>query len=151
MIYDKATIKTIHKKKLAVVNNIYTDYDGNTYIGTIEGYLKLQNNTAVKKEIVELKKEIKSATQPVTVSAPPVVPVVEEGSYFGIDSNGDLSPLSEINKLLNTNLFELDLSTGDLMPRFSESSISSEFSGTTGEFFILSSYNDITTSNTITG
>tara|TARA_R110002126_G_scaffold249043_1_gene391967 strand:- start:306 stop:737 length:432 start_codon:yes stop_codon:yes gene_type:complete len=143
MIYDKATIKTIHKKKLAVVNNIYTDYDGNTYIGTIEGYLKLQNNTAVKKEIVELKKEIKSATQP--VPTPPVVPVVEEGSYFGLDSNGDLSPLSEINKLLSTNIFELDLETGDLTTRNSTKIL------LTDEFFTTDGISKIYDSNTITG
>jgi hypothetical protein len=143
MKYAAETIRIIHTKRRASFNKIYTDYSGNTYIGTREGYLKLQKNDAINKEIAELKKEINS-TKPLPAPAP-VEPELEKGSYFDLDANGDLSPLDGVHRLLSTNIFELDVDTGDLTIRSSSPTVF------TDEFFIIDGSNDITISNTITG
>tara|TARA_R110000868_G_scaffold330773_2_gene591747 strand:- start:221 stop:676 length:456 start_codon:yes stop_codon:yes gene_type:complete len=108
MSYSDKQILKIHNSGTANYKTLYTDNLGNTYIGTINGRLQshIPPLTTSQKLIIEPISEI---TIPETIE-------ILESSYFGIDSNGDLTPLTIIENVLTTNLFTLDVTTGDLTP-----------------------------------
>jgi hypothetical protein len=115
MAYSSEEISIIHQQAIADPESIYSSLDGLSYIGTLDGRLRLINpETIGLNNVVE-----QLETNIAIIETPTIVPVVET-SYFAIDSLGDLTPLPVIPAILTTNLFTLDLSTGDLSPNIIE-------------------------------
>jgi hypothetical protein len=109
-MYSKEEIQVIHQQALAKFNRRYASLDGETFVGTKSGRLKI-----VSEEVLELERALDIVEAEIS-EVTEVTPVVEETSYFAIDADGDLTPLPVIPSILTDNLFTLDLVTGDLTP-----------------------------------
>lgn len=60
---------------------------------------------------------------------------IQESSYFALDRNVDITPDAFINNILESHIFELDLTTGDITP---------SVDGDLGSLFEIDSNGDIT-------
>jgi len=135
MSYSIDEISIINQSGLAENGLLYYTIDGNAYKGTPEGRL-----TFVDPDFVQLQDSVQSidtlVEENLIVKKEETIPIVEEDSYFAIDSEGDLTPLNFISNLLVDNIFKLNTVNGDLNPSESES--------TRDEFFEIDSNGDIT-------
>jgi hypothetical protein len=110
MYYTTEEINSIHASSSAVYQQIYTTYEGDKYIGTSEGRLKIYypvqeptTTTTTTAEVIEEEE------------------VVEEvNSYFepSLDNTFQLvlQPIDPIETILFNNVFVLDTTEGVLMP-----------------------------------
>lgn len=106
MAYSKDQISTIHQNGTAIPYRRYVTIDGEVFEGQESGRLKIIDRATVRNSI-----EVSNSS---TTSEE--VTLEQISSYFGIDSEGDLTPISNISQILQNNIFVLDFNTGDLTP-----------------------------------
>lgn len=106
MAYSKDQISTIHQNGTAIQYRRYVTINGEVFEGQESGRLKLIDRATVRNTI-----EVSNSS-----TASEEVNLEEVSSYFGIDSEGNLTPINSIHQILQNNTFVLDLNTGDLTP-----------------------------------
>lgn len=105
MAYSKDQISTIHQNATAKQYTKYVTITGEVFEGQASGRLRLVDRDTIRNSIAIS-----------NISSTPEKTEIVQSSYFGIDYEGDLTPIDNIQEVLQNNIFVLDLSTGDLTP-----------------------------------
>lgn len=122
MGYSIEEIRVINQQGIAERNQVYYTDNGEAFVGTPTGRLErvtselvnLQNDFEnLKAEKVIETNTFTERVETIIVDKGEVGP--EQGSYFYLNRNNDLSPLLDIHDILEDNVYELK-ANGDIQP-----------------------------------
>jgi hypothetical protein len=121
MPYSPDEIQVIHQQAIAEPDRRYSSFDGQTYVGTKTGRLKLLDES-----IVELERELEETQNTLANALEEARETLQEGideiaseeknSYVELDINFDVMPKEAIDQLLFLNILELNTLNGELSP-----------------------------------